>query len=521
MRNLSASEGPVPVAQYNRMSGDHQDYSIPYQQEWNRTFAARHGMEIVATYADEGKSGLTLHRRVELQRLLTDVRSGNTCWKAILCYDITRWGRFQDPDESAFYEWACKTAGYPIIYTAESFDESGGLLGSLPKNLKRAMAGEYSRELSVKTYSGQKIGIMKGLWASGHPGYGLRRATADENGNPVKVLESGEWIPKNRHACVVLGPPNEVETVRRIFLMYVEERRSVAKIVAALNIESIPGPGNRRWCAGVIYTFLKNEKYTGTLVWGRRSVKFRTAPVRIPADQWIRVPKAFHAIIEKELFDRAQISIDRCSRPTDEEMLEGLRRLLKREGYLSFDLINAARDMPSITAYRRRFGNASDLYALIGCEPPQHRMSLRLVKRHAHRTALGDELIERLSVVGADVVRDLGGTRLTVNGSFVIGISVVYGRLEQGVRQRWVVSNRNALRDLTVVARMDPQLDRVIDYYFVPGTAFSHRRFLRVGQTRAVSPLAPYRRDDLTGIEQMVGCLSLPPAEDEIEGLDA
>jgi DNA invertase Pin-like site-specific DNA recombinase len=276
--------GPLPVAQYNRMSGDQQDYSIPYQQEWNREFAVRHGMEIVATYADEGKSGLTLHRRTELQRLLADVRSGNAGWRAILVYDVTRWGRFQDPDESAFYEWACKRAGYPIVYTAESFDQSGGPLGSLQKSLKRAMAGEYSRELSVKTYSGQKVGIMKGLWASGDPGYGLRRATADADGNPVKVLESGEWTPKNRHACVVLGPLGEVETVQRIFRMYVEGRRSVGKIVAALNADGVPGPGNGHWSKGLVYTFLRNEKYTGTLVWGRRSVKFRTAPILIPSD---------------------------------------------------------------------------------------------------------------------------------------------------------------------------------------------------------------------------------------------
>jgi hypothetical protein len=303
--------------------------------------------------------------------------------------------------------------------------------------------------------------------------------------------------------------------------MYVDERRLVIKIVAALNADGVVGPRNRRWSAAVIYTFLRNEKYTGTLVWGRRSVKFRTAAIAIPSDQWIRVPNAFPAIIEKAMFERAQISIDRRSMPTDEEMLEGLRRLLKREGRLSVDLMNAARDIPSVGAYRKRFGDAERLYALVGCAPPQHRLSLRFSKRHAYRTALGDQIVDRLKVAGADVTREPGGTRLTVNGSFVIGISVVYGRLEGGVRHRWVVSNLKAPRDLTVVARMDPDLDRVIDYFFVPAAAFSQRRSLRVGQTRALSPLTPYRRSDLSGIEWMAGCLSPPPAEDEIEGLDA
>jgi hypothetical protein len=200
-------------------------------------------------------------------------------------------------------------------------------------------------------------------------------------------------------------------------------------------------------------------------------------------------------------------------------MLEGLRRLLKQKGRLSSDVINAARSVPSITAYRKRFGNLSNVYALVGCRPPKNRMSPRLVKRHAHRTALGDQLIECLSVAGADVTREPGGKRLTVNGTFVIGVSVLYGRLEGGVRQRWVVSNLKGPSDLTVVARMDPDRDRVIDYYFVPAAAFSQRQALRIGQTRALSPLAPYRRDDLAGIAHFVG-RSSPPAEDEIEGLD-
>ena len=440
--------GPLPVAQYNRMSGDQQDYSIPHQQEWNTAFAARNGMEIVATYADEGKSGLTIHRRTELKRLLADVRSGNAGWKAILAYDVTRWGRFQDPDESVFYEWTCKTAGCPVIYTAESFDESGGPIGSLQKSLKRVMAGDYSRSLSVKTYAGQKMGAKKGLWASGHTGYGLRRATADDDGNPVRVLESGEWTPKNRHACVVLGPPDEVETVRRIFRMYVDERRPVIKIVAALNVEGVPGPRGRPWYPGVIYTLLRNEKYTGTLVWGRRSGKLRTAPIRIPPDQWIRVPDAFPAIVEKEIFERAQISMNRCSMPTDEEMLEGLRRLLKRKGRLSVDVIKAARGVPSATAYQRRFGSMSNLYALVGYSPPPRRVNEFAARRRARRVALRDELTERLRAAGADVTQRSSGARLAVNGTFVIALCVVYGSRQDGVRQRWTVSNVRTARDL-------------------------------------------------------------------------
>ena len=51
---------PVRAAQYVRMSTDHQQYSTENQAETIREYAAPHGLLIVRSYADEGKSGLRL-----------------------------------------------------------------------------------------------------------------------------------------------------------------------------------------------------------------------------------------------------------------------------------------------------------------------------------------------------------------------------------------------------------------------------------------------------------------------------
>jgi hypothetical protein len=48
------------VAQYVRMSTEHQQYSTENQAIAILQYAHLHGMEIVRTYADHGKSGLSL-----------------------------------------------------------------------------------------------------------------------------------------------------------------------------------------------------------------------------------------------------------------------------------------------------------------------------------------------------------------------------------------------------------------------------------------------------------------------------
>lgn len=50
---------------------------------------------VTHTYRDSGKSGLVLKKRQGLCKLLNDVIQGNSPYKAILVYDVSRWGRFQ------------------------------------------------------------------------------------------------------------------------------------------------------------------------------------------------------------------------------------------------------------------------------------------------------------------------------------------------------------------------------------------------------------------------------------------
>src|SRR5258708_34541490 len=189
---MTAAKFLVPAAQYLRMSTEHQQYSLENQSASIHKYAETHGFTVVRTYSDPAKSGLFLKNRRGLRDLLQDVTGGNTEYKAILVYDVSRWGRFQDTDEAAHYEFLCKSAGVPIHYRAEAFTNDASLPSSIIKTLKSVMAGEYSRELGVKVIAGQKRLAELGFKQGGIPGYGFRRLLVSENRTPKQPLARGE-----------------------------------------------------------------------------------------------------------------------------------------------------------------------------------------------------------------------------------------------------------------------------------------------------------------------------------------
>lgn len=137
------------AALYVRMATEQQQYSTANQTDKIRDYASKRGIVIIKTYSDVGKSGLSIFGRTGLQKLLSDVDSGQADFNLILVYDISRWGRFLDPGEGAYYEDICKRAGIEVTYCAEQFENNSTSASTIVKAIKRSMADEYRRELSV------------------------------------------------------------------------------------------------------------------------------------------------------------------------------------------------------------------------------------------------------------------------------------------------------------------------------------------------------------------------------------
>lgn len=361
------------AAQYLRMSTDHQQYSLENQAEAIARYATEHGFYVVKTYSDAAKSGLRIRNRSGLKQLLKDVVDGHTAFRAVLVYDISRWGRFQDVDESAHYEYLCKSSGVPVHYCAEIFPNDTSVAAAIMKTLKRTMAGEYSRDMSVKIRAGlfrlAKLGYVQG----GRSLYGLRRQLLDFEGRPKQILADGERKSLvTEHVVLVPGPPEEIAAVQRIFREFVHEHRSLSSIARRLNQDNIPFVNGTKWSLNTVLHVLQRPQYGGTQVWGRTTA-FLSGPAKpVPKEQWAVCPSAFQPIIEPELFEHAQIALANMSwRLTDEEFLERAKNVLKRTGRLDGRIIQSSRLCPGHSAYARRFGGLLGLYARLGYNTPE------------------------------------------------------------------------------------------------------------------------------------------------------
>jgi len=353
-----------------RASTDDQQYSTENQFEAIRAYAAQRGMAIVRTYADEGKSGLTIKRRHALKQLIDDVVTRKADFTEILVYDVSRWGRFQDADESAYYEYMCRRAGVKVNFCAEQFGNDDNAYSLIIKSLKRAMAGEYSRELSIKVHAGHTRFAKLGYLQGGIPGYGLRRLVIDQHGRPRAELRHNERksIATDR-VVLIPGPTEEVETVQWIFKSFVHDRKKLGEIAVALNRRHVLAANGKEWTSRFIKRLLRCERYTGNVIWNRISGKLNGRLARNGPEKWVRAESVIEPIVDRSLFFSARdVLYERSIGRSNEEKLEPLRRILRERGFLTSDIIRNTPGVPSVSSYYRWFGPLRIVYRLLGYE---------------------------------------------------------------------------------------------------------------------------------------------------------
>ena len=488
------------AAAYVRMSTEHQRYSTSNQMDVIRDYAAKRGHEIVTTYSDEGKSGLSIAGRDALASMIADVESGSAGFESILVYDVSRWGRFQDADESAYYEFVCRRAGIAVHYCAEQFENDGSPVSAIVKSVKRTMAGEYSRELSAKVFQGACRLIQLGFKQGGTAGYGLRRMLVDQAGRHKGVLARGEHksIQTDR-VILVPGPDDEVATVRWAFRKFVEEGQTEGEIAAALNSQGVPTDLGREWNRSTVRQLLTNEKYIGNNVYHRTSFKLKKRHVRNGPEQWVRARGVWSPVVEEELFRQAGLIIlERSRHYTDEQLLEELRSLLKLHGRVSGILIDEREDFPSSAVYRHRFGSLIKAYSLIGYTPSTNYRFIEDNRRiRGMHPEIVAEVIQKLEAVGATVERELPNGLLRVSGEMLVSLVICRHTSTTGGASRWAIRLDTGLRpDLTIAVRLEVGNSTIRDYYLLPSIDMTWDR-LRIADANGIE-LDGYQFDDLS-----------------------
>lgn len=462
------------AAQYVRMSTDHQQYSIANQAVVIGAYAQAHDLTIVRTYRDEGESGLTLKNRAGLLQLLDDVQSNRADFDYILVFDVSRWGRFQDADESAHYEFICKQAGLKVEYCAEQFVNDGSMLSSIVKNLKRVMAAEFSRDLSAKVHAGMCRIVTLGFRHGGPLGYGLRRELVDEKKNSKGILKKGEakFLQTDR-VKVQQGTADEVAVVQWIFQQCLKNK-SDERIARELNQRAVPTGHGRPWKANFVNRILQNENYIGNLVYNRQSYKLRTPKVSNPPEKWVRGERCIEPIVDLNVFHRVQrILRDRRIEISEGEMLSRLRRTLLKRGRLSQRIIKETSGLPHPETIMRHFGCIHNAYRLIGYAPNDRDYSYLSTKRAWSEVRIDfmRKVATRLGKLGRQIDPGSYEDQICIDGKVHISFRVARAlkNLKAGHLTQWRVARPQKRHDhWIVVIRLSEDNRSVLDYLTIP-----------------------------------------------------
>lgn len=443
------------AAVYVRMSTDQQELSIGTQLQAIERYAQQRGLEIVRIYEDAAKSGLHIGNRSGMKHLLRDVMDEPRAFDVVLVNDVSRWGRFQDSDAAAYYEYTCRLHGAEVVYVSEPFGHHLDPMTALLKAMKRTMAAEYARELGVKCRDGQDRAIQLGFQMGSLPCIGFRRLAVSKDGQTRLLERKQRKSMQNERIQWIHGPQAELDLVRRIFRLYVAPGASIPTVVSILAAEGLRTPQGGTYTQSIVSALLRCEAFAGDFVWGRERYKAGKIERKRAA---VRAFAALEPVVDATLWKEAQDKLwhRRRLRRDKEELLDRLRESLTRHpGMSTLDL--EAMGLPSRRAYTNAFGSVSRALALAGRDPSVIRVI------HERRKVLGRKVGDQVQRDVAAQVRRGGipcrvhpRSRLMIlEGGFRVRMQFVWPRVIDGVLH-WHTFKRDVpSSDYVLLALMD------------------------------------------------------------------
>ncbi len=266
----------IPAALYARVSSERQDVdlSVAAQLRALRDHADKNGYHVAREYIDEAESG-RIADRPQFSKMIDEASKPTAPFKEILVWKFSRFTRKRE--HAVAFKSMLRRKGIRVVSITENADDSA--TGRLLEGIIESVDEFYSENLAQEVVRGMREAASRGFWVASRVPYGFSKVMVQDGAKKRPTLEPDP----------ATGP-----VVERIFDM-AEYGRGILDIARTLNDEGIANPTGRPWSKNGVHIILRNEVYTGTLVWGVES-KDKADPVR--------VEKAFPAIVSKSRFKR-------------------------------------------------------------------------------------------------------------------------------------------------------------------------------------------------------------------------
>ena len=266
----------------------------------------------IREFVDNGHTG-TNFERPAMQEMLKMVQEGKI--NCIIVKDLSRFGR-SSLETGYFIEQVFPLFHVRFISISDDYDSDNykGTTGGIEVAFKYLINEAYSRDMSMKTRSAKYAKMRRGEYQSIVCPYGYQKS-ADGGMEP-----NAETSP----------------IVKQIF-QWAADGCTAAGISRRLYEQRIPTPGEYRvkandwkypvdrihgvWSSSTVLRILVDERYTGTYIIGKYTVKEigGTRVRKKDENEWFKIPDHHQSIVDSDLFARANAAIRKFSLPNKQQ----------------------------------------------------------------------------------------------------------------------------------------------------------------------------------------------------------
>lgn len=273
------------VVFYGRVSTEHeaQVNALENQLDWYNDLAKQHtNWNVVGRYIDEGITGTQAKKRPSFIRMIEDSKKNE--FDLIVTREVCRFAR--NTVDALTYTRDLLNRGIEVYFVNDNIWTNSGE-GELRLTIMATMAQEESRKVSERVLAGQYISRKNGVL------YG--------NGNILGYDRVGDTYVIN---------PEQAETIRMIFDMYVNKKMGFEKIARELDhLQRKTSMGKVKWSQSQVSRIIKNSTYKGVMAYGKSHTDNylnQKRTVNLDSDTFEYKQGNFEAIIPEDLWNKAQ-----------------------------------------------------------------------------------------------------------------------------------------------------------------------------------------------------------------------